>query len=166
MDRQVQVQVQGSNPHAVIGSRLAASGSKYPGKLDSIVRPLAGVIRKTTTPKRVLIIEDHLDSAHALAFLLTDMGHSVEHAINGYVGLEVARRFRPAFVLLDLGLPGWDGFEVCRQIKKDPELHGARVIAVTAFSQDEYVARSRAVGFELHLVKPVPVWLLEELLGY
>jgi CheY-like chemotaxis protein len=124
------------------------------------------VIRKTATPKRVLIIEDHLDSVHALACLLTDMGHSVEYAINGYAGLEVARRFRPGFVLLDLGLPGWDGFEVCRQIKKDPELQAARVIAVTAFSQEEYVARSRAAGFELHLVKPVPVWLLEELLGY
>jgi len=130
------------------------------------VRSGAGVIRKTATPKRVLIIEDNLDSVHPLACLLTDMGHSVEYAINGYAGLEVARRFRPACVLLDLGLPGWDGFEVCRQIKKDPELQGVRVIAVTAFSQDEYVARSRAVGFELHLVKPVPVWLLEELLGY
>ena len=164
MDRQVQVQ--GRNHRAVISGRLAASGSKYSGKPDLIVRSGAGVIRKTATPKRVLIIEDNLDSVHALACLLTDMGHSVEYAINGYAGLEVARRFRPAFVLLDLGLPGWDGFEVCRQIKKDPELRGARVIAVTAFSQDEYVARSRAVGFELHLVKPVPVWLLEELLGY
>jgi len=158
--------VQGRNHRAVINGRLAASGSKYSGKPDAIVRSGAGVIRKTATPKRVLIIEDHLDAGRALASLLIDMGHSVEYAINGYVGLEVARRFRPAFVLLDLGLPGWDGFEVCRQIKKDPELQGARVIAVTAFSQDEYVARSRAVGFELHLVKPVPVWLLEELLGY
>jgi CheY-like chemotaxis protein len=161
-----QVHVQEWNHRAVIDARFAASGSKYPGKPDPIVRSGAGVSRKTATPKRILIIEDHLDSVHALAFLLTDMGHSVEYAINGYVGLEVARRFRPAFVLLDLGLPGWDGFEVCRQIKKDPELQGARVIAVTAFSQDEYVARSKAAGFELHLVKPVPVWLLEELLGY
>jgi CheY-like chemotaxis protein len=54
---------------------------------------------------------------------------------------------------------------VCEKIKKDPDLKGTRVIALTAFGQDEYLARSRAVGFELHLVKPVPVWLLEELLG-
>ena len=160
MDRQVQ-----QRSYPAVSGRLAAPGSKYPGKPGSIVRPGTSVVRKTTTPKRVLIVEDNLDSVHAMALLLTDMGHNVEYAINGYVGLEVARRFRPAFVLLDLGLPGWDGFEVCRQIKKDPELQRARVIAITAFGQDEYLARSRAVGFELHLVKPVPVWLLEELLG-
>jgi CheY-like chemotaxis protein len=161
MDRQVHVQ--GSARGAAVNGRFAAPSGNYAGKPDSIVRP--GVAKKTAAPKRVLIVEDHLDSVHALAFLLTDIGHHVEYAVDGYTGFEAARRFRPAFVLLDLGLPGWDGFEVCRQIKKDPELQRTRVIALTAFSQDEYVTRSRAVGFELHLVKPVPVWLLEELLG-
>jgi CheY-like chemotaxis protein len=150
---------------AEVDTRLAAAGRKYPGKSGSIVRPSTTAVRKTSAPKRVLIVEDNLDSVHALAFLLADMGHNVEYAINGYVGLEVARRFRPDFVLLDLGLPGIDGFEVCSAIKKDPDLKHTRVIALTAFAQDEHLARSRAVGFELHVVKPAPVWLLEELLG-
>jgi CheY-like chemotaxis protein len=162
---QVQLQVQELFRRVVADRRFAAPGNKYTGKPGSMVRPSTGVVKKTTAPKRVLIVEDNLDAVHALALLLADMGHHVEYAINGYVGLEVARRFRPEFVFLDLGLPGMDGFEVCGEIKRDPNLKGTRVIALTAFGQDEYLAKSRAVGFELHLVKPVPVWLLEELLG-
>lgn len=159
------MQVQEKTRRAEVDGRLAATGSKYPGKPGSMVRSSTGVVKKTTAPKRVLIVEDNLDSVHALAFLLADMGHYIEYAINGYVALDVARRFRPDFVFLDLGLPGMDGFQVCVEIKKDPDLKRTRVIALTAFGQDEYLTRSRAVGFELHLVKPVPVWLLEELLG-
>ena len=153
------------NRHAVVHGRFATPGNRYTGKPGSIVRPSTAAVRKTAAPKRVLIVEDNLDSVHALAYLLADIGHHVEYATDGEVGLEAARRFRPDFVLLDLGLPGMDGFEVCSRIKQDPDLRRTRVIALTAFSQDEYLARSRAVGFELHLVKPVPVWLLEELLG-
>jgi CheY-like chemotaxis protein len=159
------VHVEERSRRTVVDGRFAVPGKKHSGKPDAALRPGTGVVKKTAVPKRVLIVEDNLDSVHALAFLLADMGHHVEYAINGYVGLDVARRFRPDFVFLDLGLPGMDGFEVCREIKKDASLKGMRVIALTAFGQDEYLARSRAVGFELHLVKPVPVWLLEELLG-
>src|SRR6266850_138241 len=108
MDRQVQVQVQEVQRRAAVNDRFAAPGNSYPGKSGPIVRPGAGAMKKTTAPKRILIVEDNLDSVHALAFLLADIGHKVEYAINGYVGLEVARRFRPEFVLLDLGLPGLD----------------------------------------------------------
>jgi CheY-like chemotaxis protein len=132
-------------------------------------RPEPFIVRdgvgRTKSPKRVLVVEDNLDSVHTLALLLSDMGHKVEYAINGYVAINVARRFRPDFVLLDLGLPGIDGFEVCRQIKQDPELQSCRVIALTAFSQADYRARARQVGCELYLVKPVDTKVLEDLLG-
>jgi DNA-binding response OmpR family regulator len=74
-----------------------------------------------------------VDSVHSLAYLLNDMGHAVEYAINGYVALDVARRFRPHFVLLDLGLPDIDGFEVCRRLKRDPDLESCRVVASPRF---------------------------------
>jgi CheY-like chemotaxis protein len=153
---------------APLGGRLAAANRGLAfthGKPAQTALTGFRVVKRTSAPKRVLIIEDNLDSVHALTFLLADMGHDVEYAINGYAGIEMARRFRPDFVLLDIGLPGLDGFEVCSRIKKDADLQRTRVIAITAFAQEEYMFRSRAVGCELHLVKPVPVWLLEELLG-
>ncbi len=130
-----------------------------------IIEKLPDYVSKAANPKHVLIIEDSLDSVHMLVLLLRDMGHMVDYAINGYVGLDLARRMRPEFILLDIGLPGLDGYEVCRRIKADPTLQETKVVIVTAYSSDEYRERSRAAGCHLHLVKPVPVRVLEELLG-
>ena len=116
-------------------------------------------------PRDILLIEDSLDSVHMLAMLLRDMGHNVNYAINGYSGLELARRMRPEFILLDIGLPGMDGYEVCKRIKADPGLAHAKVVIVTAYTDDKYREQSRAAGCHLHLVKPVPVQVLEELLA-
>jgi CheY-like chemotaxis protein len=90
----------------------------------------------------------------------------VEFAINGYAALEIARRFRPHFVLLDLGLPGMDGYEVCSRLKHepDPDLQRARIIALTAYGQDEHRVRTRAAGCELHLLKPVSTQALFDVL--
>jgi CheY-like chemotaxis protein len=112
-------------------------------------------VKKAATPKRVLVIEDNLDSVHSLVLLLREMGHEVEYAINGYAGLDMAARMRPDVIFLDLGLPGLDGFDVCSRIKASRELKAARVIAITAYAQDEYRVRSKAVGCEQHLLKPV-----------
>jgi CheY-like chemotaxis protein len=109
----------------------------------------------TAVPRRVLIVEDNLDSVRALAELVRDIGHRVEFAINGYAALEIARRFKPQFVLLDLGLPGMDGYDVCRRLKREPGLEEARIIAVTAYGRNEHRVKSRAAGCALHLVKPV-----------
>jgi CheY-like chemotaxis protein len=151
---------------AVVNGEFVLAGKTYDGRTqrsDPVVT--TSVIRKTAFPKRVLVVEDNLDSVHTLAYLLNDMGHAVEYAINGYVALDVARRFRPQFVLLDLGLPGLDGFEVCRQIRGDPDLSGCRVVAFTAFSQQQYRDRAAAVGCEQYWVKPVHTKLIEDLLG-
>jgi CheY-like chemotaxis protein len=119
----------------------------------------------TRQPKRVLVVEDNLDSVHALALLLRDIGHIVDYAIDGHVALDAARRFKPHFVLLDLGLPGLDGFEVARQMKRDPELQATRVVALTAFGQESYRKRAAAAGIEVYLVKPVATQTLQDLLG-
>jgi CheY-like chemotaxis protein len=132
---------------------------------DSVASPADARVYRTTRPKRVLIVEDNLEAVRSSALLIADMGHVVEYAINGYVAIDVARHFRPDFVLLDLGLPGLDGFDVCSRLKRDPNLRHTRFIAITGYAQDEYRVRSMAVGCELHLVKPVSPRLLEELLG-
>jgi two-component system, chemotaxis family, CheB/CheR fusion protein len=152
---------------AVIDGRFAQAKRSGrigdPGQPGSVISTTGA--KKTAAPKRVLVVEDNLDSVHSLALLLHDMGHIVEYAINGYVALSVARRFHPDFLLLDLGLPGMDGFEVCREIKRDPTMQGTRIIAITAFSQAEYRTRAAEAGCELYLVKPVATNVLEELLG-
>jgi CheY-like chemotaxis protein len=104
--------------------------------------------------RKILLVEDDLDAVHTLAYVLRRLGHQVEFAINGYAALDVARKFRPDFVILDIGLPGMNGFELCERIKKDPELRSTRIIALTAYGQEEYRKRSLAAGCELHLVKP------------
>jgi CheY-like chemotaxis protein len=119
----------------------------------------------TRHPRRVLIVEDNIDAVRSMAFLLRDMGHRVEYAINGYAGLEIARRFDPEFVFLDLGLPGMDGFELCKRMKRDPALRGARVIAVTGYAQEDYRLRALESGCELHFVKPLHPKVLAALLG-
>jgi CheY-like chemotaxis protein len=122
-------------------------------------------VRKTKAPKKILLIEDNLDGVQTMFTLLHEIGHRVVFALNGEDALHLAKRMRPDVVLLDLGLPGMNGFEVCKLIKADPLLEAARVIAITAYAEEEYRNRSKAVGCELHLVKPVSPRVLEELLG-
>jgi CheY-like chemotaxis protein len=119
----------------------------------------------TKAPKRVLIVEDNIDAARSAAYLVNDLGHRAEYAINGYAALSLARKLKPQIVLLDLGLPGLDGFEVCRRFKADPELAGVRVVVITGYAGDEFREHAEAAGCDLHLVKPVPAKLLEEILG-
>jgi CheY-like chemotaxis protein len=120
-----------------------------------------------TTAKihRVLICEDNLDQLHTFALLLKEMGHTVDFAINGYVAYDAIRRFRPDTVVLDLGLPGATGFEVAQQIRKDPELRGIRLIAVTAYSDESYRKRAEELGFDAYYVKPVDPKLIYEMFG-
>jgi CheY-like chemotaxis protein len=106
-----------------------------------------------------------VDGVQTMMTLLRAMGHRVVFALNGQDALSLAQRMRPDFILLDLGLPGMNGFEVCERIKADPTLGATRVIAVTAYGDEEYRNRSKAAGCELHLVKPVSSRELEDLLG-
>ena len=111
--------------------------------------------------RRVLVVEDNLDTVHSLVTLLRLDGHEVDFAINGYAALDVAKRFAPDVVLLDLGLPGLDGFDVCRRLKREPGLQQVRIIAVTAYAQDDHRVKSRAAGCDLHIAKPYdPLQLL------
>lgn len=119
----------------------------------------------STSPKRVLIVEDDIDSVRTLSLLVAEMGHEVEYAINGYVALDLARRFKPDIILLDIGLPGLDGLEVCRTIKAQADMRNVRVVVITGYSQTEFRERSVAAGCELHLVKPVHPNTLQEILG-
>jgi len=115
--------------------------------------------------RRVLVIDDDLDGMHTLATLLRHMGHEVEFAINRTAGLEAARRMDPEFVLLDLNLPGMDGFEVARRLRGARAARRPHIIAITGHSGEDYRRRSLAAGCEQHLVQPVSPRFLYSLLG-
>lgn len=110
---------------------------------------------------RVLVVDDNRDAADTLALVLDAMGCVVDAEYTGEQALRRLEHFHPALVLLDLGLPGLSGYEVCRRIRVSPE--GARplVVAITGWGHDETRRATRSAGFDRHLVKPVPIDVLE-----
>jgi CheY-like chemotaxis protein len=113
-------------------------------------------------PRRILVVEDNVDAADAMQMLLRQMGHEVQVVNDGAEAVGVARSFRPDIVLLDIGLPGMDGYEIAGRLRALPETSSARMIAVSGYGQQKDRARSQAAGFDRHMVKPVdPAQLTE-----
>lgn len=104
---------------------------------------------------RILVVDDNRDAAQALALLLSLEGHQVREAHEGLDAIESARSFRPQMVMLDIGLPGMDGFEVAERLRRCPEARDAVFIAITGYAEPQILRRSREAGFRKHLVKPV-----------
>src|SRR6202035_2007024 len=106
-------------------------------------------------PRRVLVVDDNVDSADSLAVLLRLRGHEVEVAHDGPEALRAAGAFEPEVVLLDIGLPGLDGYQVARQLRQERRTAGALIVALTGYGQEEDQRRARESGFDEHLTKPV-----------
>jgi PAS domain S-box-containing protein len=104
---------------------------------------------------RVLVVDDNVDIARSLAKLLKVLGHDVRVAHDGIAALETAREHRPEVVLLDLGLPGIDGYQVAARLRLEENLKHAIIIAITGYGHDRDRRRAREAGFDHHLVKPV-----------
>lgn len=119
--------------------------------------------QKSGPGKRVLIVDDDIDAAQSLFFLLLDMGHDAVYATDGRGALEAARRQRPEFVFLDIALPDLDGSEVATSLRKLPGCESAVIIAVTGLG-DEHRARLLAAGCDAFYVKPLELSLVEGLL--
>ena len=126
--------------------------------------PLSASVSPHFRCRQVLIVEDNVDQAQTLRVFLSMKGHQLEIAATGPAALEVARRFRPDVVLLDLGLPGLDGFEVARQLRQEYG-EAIRIIAVSAYASENDRRQSLEAGCELHLVKPADPRFIESLLG-
>jgi CheY-like chemotaxis protein len=100
-------------------------------------------------------VDDNDDSARGLARLLRLLGHEVWTAHDGPEALVVARAYRPDAVLLDIGLPGMDGYEVVRRLREDEACRGSLIVAVSGYGQEDDRRRGREAGFDHHLVKPI-----------
>jgi two-component system CheB/CheR fusion protein len=105
--------------------------------------------------KRILIVEDNLHYALGLRRLLESAGHQVHICNDGLAALSQAPAFAPDVILLDLGLPGMDGYEVARQIRADESLARARIVVISGYACEEDRRRSREIGVDEHLAKPV-----------
>ena len=118
---------------------------------------------RESRPRRVLIVEDHADVRHALRTLLEHDGHTVYEAVDGAEGIDAAERLKPDVVLIDIGLPRVDGYQVAQAIRA--KLGRLRLVAVTGYGQPEDKRRAREAGFDEHLVKPVDPAALHRALG-
>ncbi len=115
--------------------------------------------------RRILVVDDNRDAADTLGMMLNRSGAVVELAYDGLEALRIIDAHRPDVVLLDIGMPGLDGYEVAKQIRARPDADALVIVALTGWGQQEDRQRSRDAGFDHHLVKPVDFDLLFELLS-
>jgi CheY-like chemotaxis protein len=114
---------------------------------------------------RVLVVDDNEDMVQTLTMLLRDSGHDVRTAYDGPTALEAAGDYRPNVVLLDIGLPGLDGYEVAKRIREQPALQNAVLIAMTGYGQEKDRQRSQEAGFDHHLIKPADFAKVKQILA-
>jgi DNA-binding response OmpR family regulator len=119
----------------------------------------------TAHPYRILVVDDNHDSALSLAMMLSIMGHDTRTAHDGESAVETAENFLPEVVLLDIGLPKLNGYEVAQRIRENTWGQSMFLIAVTGWGQEEDRQRSSEVGLNVHMVKPVEPAALERLLA-
>ena len=129
------------------------------------VEPPAPPITKPVASRLILVIDDNADAAATLGMLLELSNNEVLTAHSGESGIDIARQRRPAAIVVDIGLPGIDGYEVARTIRREPWGQGTFLIALTGWGQAADKERASAAGFDHHLTKPADPDALEELIG-
>ena len=129
-------------------------------------RRRAKLSRGRERPARILVVDDNVDLARGLARLLQIRGHDVRIAFDGPTGLDEAKNSKPDVVLLDIGLPGMDGYQLAAHLRRDETVKDATLIAISGYGQEEDLRLAREAGFDHHLVKPIVsdelIKLLEE----
>jgi signal transduction histidine kinase len=115
-------------------------------------------------PLRVLVVDDTIEVAQTIGWMLEEMGHDYHLVHDGRLALQAAKDYQPDAILLDIGLPGMDGYEVCRAFRQDAMFKTLPIIAQTGWGQDRDKASASAAGFNCHLVKPVSFDKLEKVL--
>lgn len=153
------------------GTVKAESGGLRGGSAFTIRLPRLALPEDSTEPRRaqpvakrrVLIVDDNVDAADSLAMLLKSDGHEAATAYSAHAALEACERLRPEIVLLDVGLPQLDGYEVARHLRARNDVPGMRLIALTGYGRAEDRERARAAGFDDHLLKPASLDDLHQL---
>jgi CheY-like chemotaxis protein len=158
------------------GGRVAAvsagvgRGATFTVRIPSIDPPVvadtpANETLQTTSPKRVVIVEDNEDGRRMLKALLRLHGHEVHEADDGLAGVAEVLRVRPDVAIVDIGLPGCDGYEVARRVRAAQDGARVRLVALTGYGQHDAREQAIAAGFDGYLVKPIEPDALAELLA-
>jgi two-component system, OmpR family, response regulator len=113
--------------------------------------------------QRVLLVDDNMDSSEPLSLLLQAKGHETRIAVEGQEAIEMADEFLPDCVILDLGLPGIDGYEVARRLRERPYAATLILVALTGWAGKDVRVKAAEAGFDYHLVKPVNLEELERI---
>jgi CheY-like chemotaxis protein len=119
----------------------------------NVIRPEAA--GAANTPPRILVVDDNQDGADTLVELGEAWGYELRAAYNGAAAIELARSYCPHVVLLDIGLPGLDGYEVARRLRSEIRLAGVKLVAFTGYGSNDDRERARKAGFDHHITKPV-----------
>ncbi|HEV2972061.1 MAG TPA: PAS domain S-box protein [Pirellulales bacterium] len=144
------------------------AGSEFIIHLPLAVRPMTPIARDESIPlptRRILIVDDAQAAIYVLGKLLEKMGQDVCAAQDSASALELAKSQRPDIVISDIGMPNMDGCELARQLRKEPGLEGVILVALTGYEQDDDRRQTKDAGFDYHLVKPVSLAALEQLLA-
>lgn len=150
------------------GSRFIVQLPLAAGRTPDVVAPNSVADQRGTNgvaARRILVVDDNVDSAKSLAMILSMQGHQVKTAHDGPEALAEAKKFNPTVVLLDLGLPGMNGYEVAQSLRAEPDNLTMKIVAVTGWGSIDDRRRSKAVGFDHHLTKPVDCAALDRLLA-
>jgi CheY-like chemotaxis protein len=140
---------------------LAAGAGEEPvGRVGAGSRPGA-----SKYGRRILVVDDNKDAADSLAMLLRLQGHDVRVAHDGAAAIDVTKDYRPELVFLDLGMPGMDGYEVARRLRRQPGLETVKLAALTGWGQEEDRRRTSEAGFDHHFVKPPDPNAVEKLVA-
>ncbi|HLN27840.1 MAG TPA: histidine kinase N-terminal 7TM domain-containing protein [Gemmataceae bacterium] len=162
------VQLHGGSIQAV--SEGPGKGTEFIARLPLIQPPKATRLapkkeNASAAARRILVVDDNIDAADSLARYLEMSGHQVRTANGGLEALETARLYRPEVVLLDIAMPGMDGYELARRLRQEHGLEKTLLVALTGYGQEEDRRRSREVTIDHHLVKPVDPETLQDLLA-
>jgi CheY-like chemotaxis protein len=159
------------------GGKVAASsalgqGSEFVVRLPVVLPPVPQPASpptekaKPTGPSlRVLVVDDNVDTVLSFSMLLKESGHDVRTAHDGPTALEAACDYRPNVVLLDIGLPGLDGYQVAKRMRQQPVLQNVMLVAMTGYRQESDLQRSQEAGFDHHLVKPARFEQIQKILA-
>jgi PAS domain S-box-containing protein len=163
------VQMHGGSVHAF--SDGPGRGSEFIVRLPLAEAPQTAAAqspereaREPVNQRRIIVVDDNDDHVQSLGMLLTMMGHTVHHAASGPEAIEKAAEFQPDLMLIDIGMPGMEGYEVARRIRERPGMHDVVLVAQTGWGGDADRQRSREAGFNAHLVKPLSLADLDDVL--